>query len=46
MDYTVHGVTKSWTRLSNFHFLSFKYSVPRFLLCLVDAAPHPLCLSR
>ena len=24
-DYTVHGVTKSWTRLSNFHF----YWVPR-----------------
>ena len=21
-DYTVHGVTKSWTRLSDFHFLS------------------------
>ena len=20
MDYIVHGVTKSWTRLSNFHF--------------------------
>ena len=20
MDYTVHGVTKSWTRLSDFHF--------------------------
>ena len=20
MDYTVHGVTKSWTQLSNFHF--------------------------
>ena len=22
IDYTVHGVTKSWTRLSNFHFTS------------------------
>ena len=22
MDYTVHGITKSWTRLSNFHSLS------------------------
>ena len=31
MDYTVHGVTKSQTRLSNFHFLSFKFSAPRFL---------------
>ena len=23
MDYTVHGVTKSWTRLSDFQFFSF-----------------------
>ena len=22
MDYTVHGVTKSWTQLTNFHFAS------------------------
>ena len=22
MDYTVHGITKSWTQLSNFHSLS------------------------
>ena len=22
MDYIVHGVAKSWTQLSNFHFLS------------------------
>ena len=28
MDYTVHGVTKSWTRLSNLHFHLF----PAYLL--------------
>ena len=25
MDYIVRGVTKSWTRLSDFHFLSHPY---------------------
>ena len=24
MDYTVHGVAKSWTRLNNFHFIHLK----------------------
>ena len=27
MNYTVHGVAKSWTRLSNFHFTILKNSV-------------------
>ena len=27
MDYIVHGVTKSWTHLSNFHFYKVNYSV-------------------
>ena len=26
MDYTVHGVTKSWERLSDFHFLFTAYT--------------------
>ena len=26
MDYTVHGVAKSWTRLSDFHFTSLRGS--------------------
>ena len=27
MDYVVHGVTKSWTRLSNFHSLAMNQEV-------------------
>jgi len=27
MDYIVHGVAKSWTRLSNFHFTSLTVSI-------------------
>ena len=34
MDYTVHGVANSWTRLSDFHFL-FLGSVSGFLSLLV-----------
>ena len=30
MDYIVHGVAKSWTRLSNFHFGSVTQSCPTF----------------
>ena len=30
MDYTVHGVAKSWTRLSDFHFLFDAISLWRF----------------
>ena len=30
MDYTVHGVAKSWTRLSNFH---FQQSIEQSPLC-------------
>ena len=26
MDYTVHGVAKSWTRLSDFHFTLLPYT--------------------
>ena len=26
MDYTVRGVAKSWTQLSNFHFTSYSFS--------------------
>ena len=26
MDYIVHGVTKSWTRLSDFHFTSLHFT--------------------
>ena len=32
MDYTVHGVTKSLTRLSNFHFLSLPDLLSQALL--------------
>ena len=31
MDYTVHGVAKSWTRLSNFHFAGLDAQVTLFL---------------
>jgi len=27
MDYIVHGVTKSWTQLRNFHFISNKVQI-------------------
>ena len=33
MDYTVHGVTKSWTRLSNLHFFSLSFP---FLFNFID----------
>jgi len=29
MDYTVHGVAKSWTQLSNFHFTSLQADIYR-----------------
>ena len=32
MDCRVHGVTKSWTRLSDFHFTSLCLSLPFFHL--------------
>ena len=38
-DYTVHGVTKSWTRLNNFHFhiyiyiyINIKYEINIFII--------------
>ena len=34
MDYIVHGVAKSRTRLSDFHFLSETFTVPGTLLWL------------
>ena len=30
MEYTVHGVTKSWTRLSDFHFLPHNFKLSNF----------------
>ena len=41
MDYTVHGIAKSWTRLRDFHFqdnfayseVTKMYSLNAFLLC-------------
>ena len=32
MDYTVHGVTQSWTRLSDFHFHSGVYTESNSLI--------------
>ena len=36
MDYAVHGVTKSWTRLSNFHFTSLHSCIGILSLLLLN----------
>ena len=41
MDYTVHGVTKSWTQLSNFHF----HAACRILVPPTEMEPVPLALE-
>ena len=44
LDYTVHGVAKSWTRLSNFHFTVHTPGIPRSspptLLCVLSLSPY------
>ena len=38
MDYIVHGVTKSWTRLSDFHFTSlhFTFCYKSGIICISE----------
>ena len=36
MDCIVHGVAKSWTRLSDFHFISLQCKVCRRDMCLIQ----------
>ena len=53
MDCIVHGVTKSWTRLSNFHFTSLSFSelITAFsmgIVCMMPASSvHTLqCMAQ
>ena len=41
MDSTVHGVAKSWTQLSNFHF----HAACRILVPLPEMEPVPLAME-
>ena len=41
MDCIVHGVAKSWTRLSNFHFMAEKYYI-LWIFCLFILFIHSL----
>ena len=50
MDYKVHGVAKSWTQLSAFHFLSFPFSfrvktvdIADFKLMSMNMEPGSIC---
>ena len=47
MDCIVHGVTKSWTRLSDSHFhFTFRYLLPRVKQYLSAATVSELFLTR
>ena len=46
MDCTVHGVTKSRTRLNDFHFTSFKNQISRRALPQVQAGNFISCVCR
>ena len=39
-NYTVHGVAKSWTRLSDFHFHTLTFQFHTFLLLCTDLVIH------
>ena len=46
MDYITHGVTKSWTRLTDFYFHMLELRVFKFLaLCLTGGKVQNLTLS-
>ena len=45
MDYIVHGVTKSWTRLSDFHFLSL-WGGSRYDQLILHSVSNEWCYSK
>ena len=46
MDCTVHGVTKSWTRLSDFHIISYNiaFLTPSLFCLKLPSSPTPFWL--